>query len=64
MRFNVDLESQVEAINKEVMDIRLSAQHEMILDDESPPEQVLCPLTRCKITRSWHDNQGTCGNPE
>lgn len=40
MRFNGDLESQSEMVNKEVMDIRLSAQHEMILDDESAPEQV------------------------
>lgn len=51
LRFNVDLENQVEALNKEVMDIRLSAQHEMILDDESSPEQVqlLQSKANCKL---------------
>ena len=45
--FNTELEGQVEALNKEIMDVRLAAQHEMILDDESSPDQVsVCVCVR------------------
>ena len=39
-RFSADLESQVEDVGKELRDIGLNAQHEMILDDTSSPDQV------------------------
>ncbi len=40
-RFKADLESQVEGLGREVVDIRLLAQHDMILDETSDQEQVL-----------------------
>ncbi|GAX73618.1 hypothetical protein CEUSTIGMA_g1069.t1 [Chlamydomonas eustigma] len=40
-RFRVDLDNQVEDLLKEVVDIRLLAQHDMILDEQSEIEDVL-----------------------
>lgn len=42
MNFNADLMAQCEALEKEVMNLRLEAQHEMILDDNSNPDKVCC----------------------
>lgn len=38
--FRTDLEAQVERLNKEVKDISLLAQHDMILDEHSREQQV------------------------
>ncbi len=38
----------IDAIDKEVKDIRASAQHEMLLDEHSDPEKVISYLVNLK----------------
>ena len=41
IKFKGDLVDQTEALTKEVADIRLLAQHDMILEETSDPQQVM-----------------------